>query len=70
MSEVVQDDEYFRINGLMLRNPGIFNFLDGCAISIPNHQPGNPPTGLMLVAPSNHDQKLLGIAKMIEGYLS
>jgi aspartyl-tRNA(Asn)/glutamyl-tRNA(Gln) amidotransferase subunit A len=39
MSELVQDDEYFRINALMLRNPGIFNFLDGCAISIPNHQP-------------------------------
>ena len=54
----------------MLRNPGIFNFLDGYAISIPNHQPDKPPTGLMLVAPSNFDQKLLQIAKIIEEYLS
>jgi len=70
MSDLVQDDEYFRINALMLRNPGIFNFLDACAISIPNHQPDKPPTGLMLVAPSNFDQKLLQIAKIIQGYLS
>jgi len=70
LSELVQDDEYFRINALMLRNPGLFNFLDGCAISIPNHQPGQAPTGVMLVAPAGHDQQLLEIAKIIENHLA
>jgi aspartyl-tRNA(Asn)/glutamyl-tRNA(Gln) amidotransferase subunit A len=66
LSELEQDDAYFRINALMLRNPGLFNFLDGCAISIPNHQLGHAPTGLMLVAPAGHDQQLLAIARLIE----
>ncbi len=70
MSDLVVDDEYFRINGLMLRNPGLFNFLDACAISIPNHLLGHAPTGLMLVAPGGHDQQLLAIAQIIEQYLS
>lgn len=70
MSELVQDDEYFRVNALMLRNPGLFNFLDGCAISIPNHQAGQAPTGLMLVAPAGFDQQLLEMAKIIEKWLS
>ncbi|HEY0340645.1 MAG TPA: amidase, partial [Steroidobacteraceae bacterium] len=31
------DDEFFRVNGLVLRNPAVINLLDGCAISVPNH---------------------------------
>jgi aspartyl-tRNA(Asn)/glutamyl-tRNA(Gln) amidotransferase subunit A len=32
------DEAYFDANIAMLRNPGVFNFLDGTALSIPCHQ--------------------------------
>jgi aspartyl-tRNA(Asn)/glutamyl-tRNA(Gln) amidotransferase subunit A len=32
-----RDDEFFRVNALLLRNPSIINMLDGCAISLPCH---------------------------------
>ncbi|WP_062310654.1 amidase [Polynucleobacter sinensis] len=64
------DDEYFRLNGLLLRNPGIFNFLDGCAISIPCQTLNSAPVGLMLVAPGGNDEKLLSIASLFEDIFS
>ena len=42
------DEEFFRLNKLLLRNPSIVNFLDGCAITLPCHRPGEAPVGLML----------------------
>jgi aspartyl-tRNA(Asn)/glutamyl-tRNA(Gln) amidotransferase subunit A len=53
----------------MLRNPAVVNFLDGCAISLPCHQTGAPPAGLMLAAPALGDQKLLLIAHAAEQLL-
>ena len=35
IGELAADDAYFRCNGLMLRNPAIVNFLDGCAVRRP-----------------------------------
>src|SRR5262249_43800005 len=35
LQSLAADSEYFRVNGLMLRNPALGNFLDRCAISIP-----------------------------------
>src|SRR5262249_3492974 len=49
LSEVAGDAEYGRVNLLLLRNPSVANFLDGCAISLPMHEPGDAPTGLMLI---------------------
>ena len=60
------DDEFFRINGLVLRNPSVINLLDGCAISIPNHEPGEPPTGLMLACRGGRDNQLLRYAAAAE----
>jgi len=66
----LQDDEaYRRINFLLLRNPSLINFLDGCAISLPCHEAAAPPAGLMLAAPRMQDHKLLAIAKSIESAL-
>jgi aspartyl-tRNA(Asn)/glutamyl-tRNA(Gln) amidotransferase subunit A len=53
------DAEFFRVNGLALRNPAVINLLDGCAISIPDHEEGEPPTGLMLCCQGGQDQQLL-----------
>ncbi len=56
----LQDDaEFFRTNALALRNPAVINLLDGCAISIPDHHEGEPPTGLMLCARGGQDRQLL-----------
>ncbi|MEO8248900.1 MAG: amidase [Burkholderiales bacterium] len=43
-----RDAEFARINPLLLRNPSVVNMLDGCALSIPCHAPGELPVGLML----------------------
>ena len=43
-----RDEEFFRVNALLLRNPSVVNMLDGCAISIPCHAPGELPVGLMI----------------------
>ena len=64
------DEKYFECNSLMLRNPGLINFLDGCALSIPNHFREGPPTGLMLVSPGNRDENLLRCGVAVEKMLS
>jgi len=55
-----------RLNLLLLRNPSLFNFLDGCAISLPVHEPGSAPVGLMLAAPGGRDASLLAAAMAVE----
>ena len=60
------DDEFFKTNGLVLRNPAVINLLDGCAISIPNHEEGEPPTGLMLACRGGLDDQLLRYAAAAE----
>ncbi len=60
------DDDYVRLNLLLLRNPSLFNFLDGCAISLPVHEPGSAPVGLMLAAPGGRDASLLAAAMAVE----
>ncbi|MHB1935112.1 MAG: amidase [Acidobacteriaceae bacterium] len=71
ISELVSDDAaYFDANSTMLRNSSIVNFLDGCALSVPCHLPGDAPVGLMLMAPSGHDATLLRMGAAIEAVLA
>jgi len=71
IAEVAASDAaYFAANGAMLRNPGVVNFLDGCALSIPCHRPGDPPVGLTLFAPHGQDEKLLAVGLAAEAVLS
>jgi Asp-tRNA(Asn)/Glu-tRNA(Gln) amidotransferase A subunit family amidase len=44
--------------------------LDGCAISIPCHAPGELPVGLMLWTPAMMDDTVLNIAFQVEYLLS
>jgi aspartyl-tRNA(Asn)/glutamyl-tRNA(Gln) amidotransferase subunit A len=60
------DEDFGRINLLMLRNPTLANFLDGCSISIPCHRHGDAPVGLMLIGRHGDDARLLAIAAAIE----
>jgi aspartyl-tRNA(Asn)/glutamyl-tRNA(Gln) amidotransferase subunit A len=70
LAELQSDESYRRTNALVLRNPAIANFLDRCSISIPCHQPGDAPVGLMLIGEHGTDRCLLAIAAAIEKIVS
>lgn len=65
-----RDDAFFRINALLLRNTSVVNMLDGCAISLPCHVPGELPVGLMLWHGQLRDDTILNIALQAEALLS
>ncbi|MDB6044433.1 MAG: amidase [Gammaproteobacteria bacterium] len=67
IADLETDEAFFKVNGLVLRNPAVVNLLDGCAISIPNHDSGEPPTGLMLACRGGLDRQLFRCAAAAEG---
>jgi aspartyl-tRNA(Asn)/glutamyl-tRNA(Gln) amidotransferase subunit A len=70
IADLAADDAYRHANVLVLRNPSIANFLDGCAISLPCHHAGDAPVGLMLFGEHDADRRLLSIAAAIEKIVS
>jgi aspartyl-tRNA(Asn)/glutamyl-tRNA(Gln) amidotransferase subunit A len=60
------EDAYRDINLLLLRNPTVANFLDACSISVPCHDAGEAPVGLMLIGHHGDDRRLLAMAGAIE----
>jgi Asp-tRNA(Asn)/Glu-tRNA(Gln) amidotransferase A subunit family amidase len=64
-----RDTEFFRVNGLLLRNTSAVNTLDGCAISLPCHAPGELPVGLMAWHAAMHDDSILQLALLLEPLL-
>lgn len=69
LSDLAQDEDYGRINLLMLRNPTIANMLDRCAISLPCHKSGEAPVGFMLMGERMADHRLLDMAALVEPIL-
>ncbi|HSV82539.1 MAG TPA: amidase [Ramlibacter sp.] len=69
ISDCEPESEFGRLNLLALRNPSVVNFLDGCAISIPCQEAGDPPVGLMLFQTAFADRALLAVALAIESRL-
>ncbi len=69
ISELASDDDYRRLNVLALRNTYVFNFLDGCAGSVPMQGEGEPPMGLMLAQAANHDRQILAVMQEVERVL-
>jgi len=64
---LVQDEAaYFKANGLMLRNPTLINFLDGCALSLPCHAKDQAPVGLMLAGVGGSDPRILALGQAVE----
>ena len=70
LADFVSEEVYRRVNMLVLRNPSIVNFIDGCSISLPCHHAGEAPVGLMLVGAHDADRRLLAIAAAIEQVVS
>ncbi|MCL7943764.1 amidase [Marinobacter sp. ATCH36] len=67
--ELVADEDYARLNLLILRNPTVANMLDLCSATVPNHEPGDLPSGLMLIGRNGADTTLLRLAQAIESAL-
>ncbi len=65
----VHDDDYFRWNGRILRNVGLINFLDGCAVSLPCHTKGTAPVGLSVCGVALSDRHTLAVAAAVEATL-
>jgi aspartyl-tRNA(Asn)/glutamyl-tRNA(Gln) amidotransferase subunit A len=63
------DETYGSTNLLLLRNPTLINFLDGCALSLPCHRPGDAPVGLMLAGPGGRDADVLSAGAALEAVL-
>jgi Asp-tRNA(Asn)/Glu-tRNA(Gln) amidotransferase A subunit family amidase len=71
IAELAGDDAaFFKANGLLLRNTSVVNMFDGCAISLPCHEPGDLPVGLMLWHGPMHDDTVLDIALQAEQALT
>ena len=64
------DEAYYAANGLILRNPTLINFLDGCALSLPCHAPGTAPVGLMIAGSNGADRRILGIGLAVEDLIA
>jgi aspartyl-tRNA(Asn)/glutamyl-tRNA(Gln) amidotransferase subunit A len=63
---VASDDAFFATNALLLRNPSLVNMLDGCALSLPCHAPGEMPVGLMVWSGALRDESVLDVSLAIE----
>ena len=71
IASVLHDDgEFFRVNGLLLRNTSVVNMLGGCAISLPCQSPDELPVGLMLWHAALHDDGVLDAAMQVEALLA
>jgi len=60
------DEDYFRWNARLLGNTGLANFLDGCAATLPCHEPAEPPVGMMVCGSSGTDRRIVGVAIAVE----
>jgi amidase/aspartyl-tRNA(Asn)/glutamyl-tRNA(Gln) amidotransferase subunit A len=64
------DDAFFATNALLLRNPSVVNYLDGCGLSLPCHAADELPVGLMVWAPALQDDTVLDVSLAIEHALA
>ena len=68
--DAARDKAFVRANALLLRNTSVVNMLDGCALSLPCHSPGEMPVGLMVWHAALHDDAVLNIGLKIDNLLS
>jgi len=63
---LADDEAFFATNALLLRNPSVVNYLDGCALSLPCQRADELPVGLMVWAPALRDDTVLDVSLAIE----
>lgn len=69
LAQIADDDDFSRLNMLILRNNAWVNFLDGCALTVPCHPPGTAPVGLSIAGIAGQDQRILAIGKSVAAQL-
>ncbi|MGA9919293.1 amidase [Paraburkholderia sp.] len=69
IADLAEERVYASTNRLLLRNPAIANMLDLCALSLPCHEEGYAPVGLMLMGRHMSDRRLLAIGAAVEAML-
>jgi aspartyl-tRNA(Asn)/glutamyl-tRNA(Gln) amidotransferase subunit A len=69
IADLAEERVYASTNRLLLRNPAIANMLDLCALSLPCHEAGRAPVGLMLMGRHMSDRRLLAIGAAVEAIL-
>ena len=70
IGETDDEDNARHVNLRCLRNTATVNYFDGCSISLPCHQPGDAPVGLMLSAANGSDDRLYQVAAAVEAKLN
>ncbi|WP_034292589.1 amidase [Herbaspirillum sp. RV1423] len=63
------DETFFAINGLVLRNPSVINFLDGCALNLPCPTHNGLPVGISICGLNGDDARILAISRAVEAIL-
>jgi aspartyl-tRNA(Asn)/glutamyl-tRNA(Gln) amidotransferase subunit A len=66
---IASDEAYYATNALVLRNPTLVNFLDGCALSVPCQAPTTAPVGFMIAGCNGSDRRILAIGMAVEDRL-
>jgi aspartyl-tRNA(Asn)/glutamyl-tRNA(Gln) amidotransferase subunit A len=67
--ELERDDEYLRLNSVVRSNAAAVNLLDGCALTVPCHEPGSLPVGLMIMGRRGTDAHVLASGMAVEKVL-
>jgi aspartyl-tRNA(Asn)/glutamyl-tRNA(Gln) amidotransferase subunit A len=58
-----------KTNMTLIRNCVLANFLDRCSVTIPCHEPDQPPVGFMLIGETMADRRVLSVARALERVL-
>ena len=70
LDPILADESLWLSNSLRAtRNPGLSNFLDRCAISIPCHAAGEAPVGISLMGRHMEDRYLLSVGSTVQNIL-
>lgn len=68
--EVDTETSHRRVNRIVRRNAAVVNLLDRCALTLPCHEPGGLPVGLMVVGECGQDSRLLAVGAALGKVLS
>jgi len=67
IAELENDYQHYLLVGrTVVRNTLIANFLDRCALTVPCHEPGTAPVGLMIMGETMADRRVLSIGLSIK----
>jgi aspartyl-tRNA(Asn)/glutamyl-tRNA(Gln) amidotransferase subunit A len=65
-----EDEAFFKVNRLLLRNPSAINYMDGCAWSLPCHALGELPVGLMVSGLAGQDAHLARVVLALDNLMN